>query len=140
MDEADAYFSPNSIVRQVQSDLPSMVIGGFASLLLQMLHPLAMAGVAQHSRYRQDPLGRMERTAFFIGVTSFGSRSDAESAIATVKAVHARVNGVSPDTAQMIRIYSPGYTPQRCRHSWPELSVTEPWRYMTPIKTIISWR
>jgi len=97
MDEADAYFSPNSIVRQVHSDLPSMVIGGFASLLLQMLHPLAMAGVAQHSRYRQDPLGRMERTAFFIGVTSFGSRSDAESAIATVKAVHARVNGVSPD-------------------------------------------
>jgi uncharacterized protein (DUF2236 family) len=97
MDEELAYFSPDSIVRSIHVDLPSMVIGGFASLLLQMLHPLAMAGVAQHSAYREDPLGRMERTAFFIGITSFGSRSDAEGAIARVRAVHNRVHGVSAD-------------------------------------------
>ncbi len=70
-----------------------MLIGGIAALLLQMLHPLAMAGVAQHSNYRKDPLGRLERTAGFLGATTFLSRAEAEAAIAKVRAVHSHGGG-----------------------------------------------
>ena len=70
-----------------------MLVGGLAALFLQMLHPLAMAGVADHSDYRDDPLGRLARTAGFIGTTTFHSRADAEAAIARVRAVHRRVVG-----------------------------------------------
>src|SRR4051794_16982269 len=62
-----------SPVFAVHSDLPAMYCGGFAALLLQTLHPGAMAGVADHSGYRTDPYGRLRRTAQFIVVTSFGS-------------------------------------------------------------------
>ena len=96
-DPAEAYFDPGSITRQVHSDLPAMLIGGVAALLFQMLHPLAMAGVAQHSNYRRDPLGRLERTATFLGTTTFFSRSEAEAAIAHVRKVHDSVIGTAPD-------------------------------------------
>jgi uncharacterized protein (DUF2236 family) len=92
-----AYFEPDSVTRRVHSDLPPMLIGGLAALLFQMLHPLAMAGVAQHSNYRKDPLGRLERTAMFLGTTTFGSRADAEVAIARVRRVHDSVVGVASD-------------------------------------------
>jgi uncharacterized protein (DUF2236 family) len=96
-DPERSYFAPDSIVRQVHGDLPAMLIGGLASLFLQSLHPLAMAGVAQHSRYREDPLGRLERTASFLAVTSFGSRDEANRAIESVRQIHASVTGMASD-------------------------------------------
>jgi uncharacterized protein (DUF2236 family) len=96
-DPDEAYFDPGSITRQIHSDLPAMLIGGVAALLFQMLHPLAMAGVAEFSNYRQDPLGRLERTANFLGTTTFCSRPEAEAAIARVRSVHAFVIGTAPD-------------------------------------------
>ncbi len=96
-DPSQAYFPPDSVTRRVHGDLPAMLIGGLSTLLLQMLHPLAMAAVAGHSNYRSDPLGRLERTADFIGTTSFGSRSEAQAAIDRVRGVHARVVGTAPD-------------------------------------------
>jgi len=96
-DPDEAYFEPGSITRQIHSDLPAMLIGGVAALLFQMLHPLAMAGVAEFSNYRQDPLGRLERTATFLGTTTFCSRPEAEAAIARVRSVHAFVAGTAPD-------------------------------------------
>ena len=96
-DASLAYFPPDSVTRRIHADLPSMLIGGLASLLFQALHPLAMAGVAQHSRYRADPLGRLERTARFVGTTTFGSREDAARAIRLVTAVHGRVEGTADD-------------------------------------------
>ncbi len=90
-----AYVDPASIVRTVHSDLAPMLIGGMASLLLQSLHPAAMAGVSQHSRYREDPLGRLERTAQFVGTTTFRSREEAEAAIRRVRKIHATVSGVA---------------------------------------------
>ncbi len=92
-----AYVHPDSLVRRIHGDLPSMLIGGLSALLFQMLHPLAMAGVAQHSNYRSDPLGRLERTATFLGTTTFGSEEDARAAIARVRLVHARVTGTASD-------------------------------------------
>jgi uncharacterized protein (DUF2236 family) len=96
-DPALAYFPPDSVTRRLHADFPSMLIGGLAALLLQMLHPLAMAGVADFSNYRGDPLGRLARTAAFLGTTSFHSREEAAAAIARVRRIHAGVAGTAPD-------------------------------------------
>jgi uncharacterized protein (DUF2236 family) len=96
-DPEDAYLPVDGATRLVHGDLPSMLVGGVASLLMQMLHPLTMTGVAQHSRYREDPLGRLARTARFVGTTTFGSIDDASAAIARVRSVHEFVRGVSDD-------------------------------------------
>ena len=96
-DPALAYFAPDSVVRRIHGDLPSMLIGGLSALLFQMLHPLAMAGVAQHSNYQSDPLGRLERTATFLGTTTYGTRDEARAAIERVRRVHARVTGTASD-------------------------------------------
>jgi len=74
-----------------------MFVGGLRALLLQSLHPLVMAGVAQHSDYREDPWGRLQRTSFFLAVTTFGPASEAERAIARVRGVHRRIRGTTAD-------------------------------------------
>jgi uncharacterized protein (DUF2236 family) len=74
-----------------------MLVGGLGSLFFQMLHPHAMAGVAQHSRYQDDPLGRLLQTANFIGATTYGSRDSAHEAIDRVLHVHRFVHGVADD-------------------------------------------
>jgi uncharacterized protein (DUF2236 family) len=92
-----AYLPPHGMARLVHADLPTMLIGGVTALLLQSLHPLAMAGVAAHSSYREDPLGRLRRTAGFVAATTFGTVEQAEAAIAQVRRVHRRVKGIAPD-------------------------------------------
>src|SRR5215469_1352140 len=77
-------FGPDSVVWRVHADLPGMLMGGIAALMLQTLHPLAMAGVDQFSDYRRDPIARLNRTARFVSVTSYGSTREAEAAIARV--------------------------------------------------------
>jgi uncharacterized protein (DUF2236 family) len=74
-----------------------MFVGGLRALLLQSLHPLAMAGVALHSDYRHDPWGRLQRTADFLAATTYGPAEQAEAACRRVRAVHQRVRGVAPD-------------------------------------------
>lgn len=93
----EAFLPPGGVARRVHGDLPSMVVGGLAALLLQTLHPLAMAGVADHSNYREDPIGRLRRTASFVGVTTFGTVEQAARAIEEVRQVHRRVHGWAPD-------------------------------------------
>ncbi len=90
------WFEPGSPIMRVHGDA-SMFIGGLRALLLQSLHPLAMAGVAQHSDYRSDPWGRLQRTADFIAATTFGPATEAERAIEVVRRVHAHVVGVADD-------------------------------------------
>jgi uncharacterized protein (DUF2236 family) len=75
----------------------SSLVGGFRSLLVQTLHPLAIAGVAEHSNFRADPLGRLQRTAGFVAITTYGTTAEAEAAIARVRRVHEHVQGVAPD-------------------------------------------
>ena len=88
-------FGPDSVTWQVHGT-PAMIIGGLRALFLQTLHPLALAGVADHSNYRHDPLGRLHRTSDFVGVTTYGTTRRAEEALATVRAVHQRVQGTTP--------------------------------------------
>lgn len=88
--------APDSPVRRVHAD-PAMFVGGVRALLLQSIHPIAMRGVAEHSSYRTDPLGRLHRTASFVGTTTFGSAGEAAQAIAIVRAVHSRVTGTLDD-------------------------------------------
>jgi uncharacterized protein (DUF2236 family) len=92
----DRWFEPDSPIARVHGDA-SMFIGGLAALLLQSLHPLAMAGVEQHSGFRGDPWGRLARTSHFLAVTTFGAAADVEAEIAQVKAVHRRVRGTASD-------------------------------------------
>jgi uncharacterized protein (DUF2236 family) len=74
-----------------------MFVGGIRALLLQSLHPLAMAGVAGHSGFRGDPWGRLQRTSYFLAVTAFGREVDAHAAIQRVRTIHERVTGTAPD-------------------------------------------
>jgi uncharacterized protein (DUF2236 family) len=93
----DALFPPGSVIRRVHGDVTSMMVGGIAALLTQMLHPKALAGVWDHSDVHSDMLGRLRRTARFIAVTTFGHRDKAHAAIAKVKAIHDEVGGTLPD-------------------------------------------
>jgi uncharacterized protein (DUF2236 family) len=88
---------PNSRSFDIHADVTTMMIGGISSLLLQMLHPKALAGVWDFSNFRQDMGGRLRRTAAFIAVTTYGSAADAEAAIARVRRIHSKVGGHLPD-------------------------------------------
>lgn len=92
----ERWFADDRPIKIVHSDA-SMFVGGLRALLLQSLHPLAMAGVAQHSDYRTDPWGRLQRTADFLAATTFGPADEAQRAIDTVKRVHQRVVGTAAD-------------------------------------------
>jgi uncharacterized protein (DUF2236 family) len=90
------WFAADRPIRRVHGDA-SMFVGGLRALLLQSLHPLAMAGVAGHSGYRGDPWGRLARTSYFIAATTFGPDELARETIERIKAVHGRVRGTAPD-------------------------------------------
>lgn len=92
----ERWFTPADPICRVHGDA-SMFAGGICALLLQSLHPLAMAGVAAHSGYRGDPWGRLQRTSHFLATTTFGTVADAEAAIARVRGIHAKVRGTAAD-------------------------------------------
>ncbi|MGN6253036.1 MAG: oxygenase MpaB family protein [Marmoricola sp.] len=88
----ERWFTPEDPVWRVHEDA-SMFPGGIAALLLQSLHPLAMAGVTDHSGYRGDPWGRLQRISHYLATTTYGTVADAERAIAAVSRVHRTVTG-----------------------------------------------
>jgi uncharacterized protein (DUF2236 family) len=90
-------FGPESMVWKVHADFTAMMVGGISALLLQMLHPLALAGVWDHSSFRQDMLGRLRRTSLFIAGTTYGGLHDAEQLIDKVRTIHLQVVGSAPD-------------------------------------------
>jgi len=95
--QPDGLFGPQSVTWRVHGDVTTMMVGGVAALLLQMLHPAVLAGVWDHSNFREDMLGRLRRTARFIALTSYGGREEAEAAIARVRDIHHHVAGTLPD-------------------------------------------
>jgi len=93
----NALFPRDSVIWRVHGDVTTMMVGGIAALLLQMLHPAALTAVLDHSNFREDMLGRLRRTAKFIAITTYADRAAAEAAIARVRAIHERVTGTLPD-------------------------------------------
>ncbi|MBN9107836.1 MAG: DUF2236 domain-containing protein [Pseudonocardia sp.] len=90
------WFGEDRPIRAVHGDA-AMFVGGLRALLLQSLHPLAMAGVAGHSGFRGDPWGRLARTSYFLASTTFGPADLAEETIARIRSVHEHVRGTAPD-------------------------------------------
>ncbi|MFF5494450.1 oxygenase MpaB family protein [Streptomyces aquilus] len=88
------WFAPDRPIRTVHGDA-SMFIGGLSALLLQSLHPLAMAAVAGHSGFRGDPWGRLQRTSTFLAVTTYGTAEDAQRAVDQVREIHDRIRGTT---------------------------------------------
>jgi len=93
----DGLFGPKSIVWRVNRDR-SFPLAGMRSLMVQALHPLAMAGVAQHSTWKQDPFGRLAATSGYLLTTTYGDTASALAAAAAVRRIHVQVRGVDPQT------------------------------------------
>src|SRR4051794_25927471 len=96
----DGLFGRDSVTWRVHGSPTVALVGGLRALLVQSLHPLAMAGVDQHSDYRVRPLRRLQLTAEFVATTTFGDTAQAEAAARRVRAVHRRVRGIDPVTGQ----------------------------------------
>jgi uncharacterized protein (DUF2236 family) len=93
---APGWFTPDDPIWTVHGSVATF-LGGIRSLLLQALHPLALAGVDQHSSYRQDPFGRLQRTGAFIAATTYGSADLAQGTVHAVRVMHRRVVGQAED-------------------------------------------
>jgi uncharacterized protein (DUF2236 family) len=98
-------FGPNSAVWEVHGCI-STLVGGIRALLMQAAHPAALTGVAEHSQYDTDPLGRLERTTRWLTITTFGSTEAIEIEARRVNQLHARVNGKYPAKDGAIQSYS----------------------------------
>ncbi|WNV91119.1 oxygenase MpaB family protein [Umezawaea sp. Da 62-37] len=98
--------TPNSVTWQLHAD-PAMWVAGIASLYLQALHPRAAAGVVQNSNFQRDPLGRLSRTATFVGVSTYGTAEEVEAAASKVRAVHRSLRGTDPESGASFRIDDP---------------------------------
>jgi uncharacterized protein (DUF2236 family) len=90
-------FGPDSATWRIHANFPGMLSGGLCALMLQTLHPLALAGVWDHSNFREDLVGRLRRTTNFVAGTTYAARGQAERLVARVAAIHARVRGCTED-------------------------------------------
>jgi uncharacterized protein (DUF2236 family) len=95
----DGFFGPSSVTWRLHADL-SVPVSGLRSLLLQALHPLAMAGVDQHSHWRDDPGGRFASTAAYVLTTTYGDRAAARTAADRVRKIHEWVTGTDVVTGK----------------------------------------
>jgi uncharacterized protein (DUF2236 family) len=99
-------YGPDSVTWRVHAD-PSMALAGLRALFLQAVHPLAMAGVSEHSDFRTDPWGRLFRTADYVGTTTYGTRAEAERAGAKVRGIHRQLSGIEPESGRTYRVSDP---------------------------------
>lgn len=100
-------FGPDSVTWRVHGD-PAMVLAGFRALLLQAVHPVAMAGFDANSFFRGDPWGRLRRTGEWVATVTYGTTQEAEQAGAALRALHGRLApGVEPETGRAYRVDDP---------------------------------
>lgn len=119
-------FGPDSVTWRIHADFPGMMSGGLCALLLQTLHPLALAGVWDHSNFRHDLLGRLRRTTAFVAATTYAPTAHARAEIERVRAIHERVAGTLPDG----RRYSAS---DPALLTW--VHVTEMWSFLAGFQT-----
>lgn len=103
--EDGGLFEPTDAPWRVHADLTTL-IGGIRALLVQALHPGSLAGVEEHSRYEQDPLGRLAGTTRWLTIMTFGSREAIEREARRVNAMHSRVVGEYSDASGAARQYA----------------------------------
>lgn len=114
------FYGPESDVWKVHGSL-STLVGGVRALLMQAAYPAALAGVAQHSQYDTDPLGRLERTTRWLTITSFGSTEAIDREASRVRQMHKRVNGTYQDEVAVH-----GYSAEQERHLlWVHCAFTD---------------
>lgn len=99
-------FGPDSITWRVHRE-PIITVGGLRSLYLQALHPRAVAGVEQNSRYRKDPWGRLRRTSTYVTTVIYGTTEEAERAGRRVRTIHARMTATDRRTGERFRVDEP---------------------------------
>jgi uncharacterized protein (DUF2236 family) len=87
-------FGPGSISWEIMGDVSGFV-GGIRALLIQSAHPEVVAGVADHSNYRDDPLGRLSRTSAYVTATTYGAMPEVEAALTAVRRAHRGIAGRS---------------------------------------------
>ncbi|MGH8273010.1 MAG: oxygenase MpaB family protein, partial [Gammaproteobacteria bacterium] len=90
-------FGPETVTWKIHADFPSMMAGGLGALMLQSVHPLALAGVWDHSDFRTDILGRLRGTSAFVARTTYAPTAVAEQAIERIRAIHGHVHGHAAD-------------------------------------------
>ncbi|MEG2803033.1 oxygenase MpaB family protein [Stenotrophomonas sp.] len=91
------WFGLHSVTWRVHSEFPGMLAGGLCALMLQTLHPLALAGVYDHSNFRGDLVGRLRRTTAFVAGTTYAPQAEVEALVAKVTRIHAQVRGHAAD-------------------------------------------
>ncbi|MQP75950.1 DUF2236 domain-containing protein [Stenotrophomonas sp. MYb238] len=91
------WFGPDSVTWRIHSEFPGMLAGGLCALMLQLLHPRALAGVHDHSNFREDLVGRLRRTTGFVAGTSYAPAAEVEKLVERVRRIHARIAGTLPD-------------------------------------------
>ena len=102
----DGFFGPGSVTWRLAGDL-ARPVAGLRALMIQALHPLAMAGVDQHSDWRQDPVGRLAATSAYLATVSFGDRAAAQRVAARVRRIHEHISGVDAVTGQPYQASDP---------------------------------
>jgi uncharacterized protein (DUF2236 family) len=103
-------FAPSSITWKIHSD-PAMLIGGIRALFQQALHPQAMAGVAEHSNFREDAWGRLQRTGDYVSTLTFGTPAQANELSARVRKIHTHLGLDDPKLLLWVMIRE---NPERC--------------------------
>ncbi len=99
-------FGPDSVSWRVHRE-PILAVAGLRALLLQALHPRAMAGVAQNSDFRSDPWGRLDRTGRYLATIVYGTTDEAQRAARRLRTLHASLRATDPDTGEPFRIDEP---------------------------------
>src|SRR5215475_7895928 len=99
-------FGPESVSWRVHAE-PVLAVAGLRALYLQSLHPRAMWGVAQNSRFRDDPYGRLNRTGIYIATVVYGTTAQARAAGRRLRGIHARMAAVDPNTGEIYRVDEP---------------------------------
>jgi uncharacterized protein (DUF2236 family) len=90
------YFGPDSVTWRIHRE-PLSLVGGLRALLLQALHPEAMALLYSRSNFQEDPWPRLQRTVAYVATVTFGRTDQVDAAAARVRAVHARLGIDDPE-------------------------------------------